>query len=199
MLSSAPWWPAGWPDRGGPEERGDPRGGALALGEIEAAECFGSVAVSDARWQEYASRAAAAVAPSPAAEAAVTIVRNRELVLRDAQACRALPADADAAAYDAALRAVVCMLAADGDTSACTSDADAAGSEATPGADGLAAYLDERLCVPRDMGAPAALAIRQLHWHLNGVERATDGASPPPSADVAMRPGMRRQAGRVRF
>ena len=40
----------------------------------------------------------------------------------------------------------------------------AAGSMDPPAAhvDALLAYLDERLCVPRDMGAPAAAAIRAL-------------------------------------
>ena len=41
--------------------------------------------------------------------------------------------------------------------------------------DALLAYLDMRLCVPRDMGAPAAAAIRALpRWQ-------DDGEHPPPS------------------
>ena len=40
--------------------------------------------------------------------------------------------------------------------------------------DALLAYLDMRLCVPRDMGAPAAAAIRAL-------PRWQDGERPPPS------------------
>lgn len=30
----------------------------------------------------------------------------------------------------------------------------------------IAAYLDDRLCVPRDMGAPTAAKIRELHLDL---------------------------------
>ena len=34
--------------------------------------------------------------------------------------------------------------------------------------DALLAYLDERMCVPRDMGGPAAAAVRALHRRRNG-------------------------------
>ena len=34
--------------------------------------------------------------------------------------------------------------------------------------DALLAYLDERMCVPRDMGGPAAAALRALHRRRNG-------------------------------
>ena len=43
--------------------------------------------------------------------------------------------------------------------------------EAMPVGDGvaaLAAYLEERMCVPRDMGAAAAAAVRRLHRRVNG-------------------------------
>ena len=38
-------------------------------------------------------------------------------------------------------------------------------AEAQLHVDALVAYLDERMCVPRDMGGPAAAAVRALHRH----------------------------------
>lgn len=176
VLSTAPWWPAGWPSRGGPGERGDPRGGTLELSERAVAEAFGSVAVSLAQWREYA-KPRPWVAESPAAEAAAAIVRNRHAIVRDAQAYGALASGkeggADEAEYDLALRAVATMLSAAPDATDQPLKEEGGGgmrgTEATvAGAAALAAYLDDRLCVPRDMGAPPALAIRQLHQELNG-------------------------------
>ena len=42
------------------------------------------------------------------------------------------------------------------------------GYERTPGVAAFAAYLDARLCVPRDMGGPPAEELRKLHRRLNG-------------------------------
>ena len=41
-------------------------------------------------------------------------------------------------------------------------------AEAQLHVDALVAYLDERMCVPRDMGGPAAAAVRALHRRRNG-------------------------------
>ena len=41
-------------------------------------------------------------------------------------------------------------------------------AEAQLHVDALVAYLDERMCVPRDMGGPAAAALRALHRRRNG-------------------------------
>ena len=71
VLSSAPWWPAGWPPRGGPAERADPRGsqfvvkrlsgpssgsfgGALALTTLEARAASGEVVAPQSLWEAYA-------------------------------------------------------------------------------------------------------------------------------------------------
>ena len=88
--------------------------------------------------------------------------------------------DGDAAACDAALREAVAALLLLGGADATQAEVQAgAGSgadaqaeaeaeaeaEAQPpsGAAGaLLRYLDERLCVPRDLGAPSAAAIRAL-------------------------------------
>jgi len=89
---------------------------------------------------------------------------------------------------DAALRHVAAMLlrtcmdppAAPGPTGGDNQLTAAAGSTDPPAAHvdalvgALLGYLDERLCVPRDMGAPAAAAIRAL-------PRGQDGGSEPAS------------------
>ena len=72
-----------------------------------------------------------------------------------ADAARRSVVDGDAGACDAALRgAVAALLGGAG-----------AGAEAQPPSEeagALLRYLDERLCVPRDLGAPSAAAIREL-------------------------------------
>ena len=102
VLSAAPWWPAGWPPRGGPAERADPRGpqfvvkrlsgpssgpfgGALALSAHEARAASGEVVAPQQLWAAYA-RDRPGVAPTPAAEAAAAIVRNAPKLARDALA-----------------------------------------------------------------------------------------------------------------
>ena len=94
-------------------------------------------------------------------------------IVADAAKRRVL--DGDAAACDAALReAVVALLLLGGAGAGAEADAQAgAGAEAgaqveagaqppSEAAGALLRYLDERLCVPRDLGAPSAAAIRAL-------------------------------------
>ena len=69
---------------------------------------------------------------------------------------------------DEALRAVAWLLA-EGEA--------AAPARTVPLVPELAAYLDERVCVPRDMGAPAAAEIRKLHNELQLSTRGTAVAS----------------------
>ena len=86
-------------------------------------------------------------------------------IVADAAKRRVL--DGDAAACDAALReAVVALLLLGGTSAGAEADAQA-GAEAgaqppSEAAGALLRYLDERLCVPRDLGAPSAAAIRAL-------------------------------------
>ena len=71
-----------------------------------------------------------------------------------ADAARRSVLEGDAAACGAALRGAVAALLVAG-----------AGAEAQPPSEeagALLRYLDERLCVPRDLGAPSAAAIRAL-------------------------------------
>ena len=87
------------------------------------------------------------VAPSPDEEAAATILRRRDTIRDDA--VRRGVGDADA--IEAGLRGVVAGLIDEAHVLALDQDA------AT-----MARDLDERLCCPRDLGAPAAAAIRRL-------------------------------------
>ena len=106
VLSSSPWWPAGWPPRGDPDERGDPRGGALALTVEAAADVFGGPSRSELPrlWASYAA-GRDSVAGSPCAEAAAALLRNADALLADARACHALSTDATTAAYETACTA----------------------------------------------------------------------------------------------
>ena len=97
-----------------------------------------------------------------------------------ADAARRRVLEGDAAACDAALREAVAALLQLGGGGATQAEAEAeaecaeavAQAEAKAGAElaqppseaagALLRYLDERLCVPRDLGAPSAAAIRAL-------------------------------------
>ena len=57
---------------------------------------------------------------------------------------------------DAALRALAYLLAGAEDAALM------AAAKETPGVAALAAFLDGRLCCPRDMGAPAASELKRL-------------------------------------
>eukprot|EP00966_Prymnesium_polylepis_P333608 7389058-Prymnesium_polylepis.1 len=144
VLSSSPWWPAGWPDRGGPDERGDPRGGALLATAGEAAEAFGGASVSPELWAEYAETRPH-VASTPGAEAAAALLRNAPAIIRDAEAFCSLREGATREEYERALRAVACLLA-DREGSELQEATETPTAEAlqTPGAAELAAYLDDR-------------------------------------------------------
>ena len=89
------------------------------------------------------------VAPSPDEVAAATILRWRDAIRDDAARRGVLSGDVDA--IEAGLRGVVAGLIDEAHVLALAQDA------AT-----MARDLDERLCCPRDLGAPAAAAIRRL-------------------------------------
>ena len=71
-----------------------------------------------------------------------------------ADAARRSVLEGVAAACDAALRGAVAALLAAGPEAEAQPPSEEAGT--------LLRYLDERLCVPRDLGAPSAAAIRAL-------------------------------------
>ncbi|KAL1499769.1 hypothetical protein AB1Y20_012455 [Prymnesium parvum] len=117
----------------------------------EAAACRRDAAAdADGTWAAYAA-GRPHVAASPCEEAAARLVRSRRLLAADA--ARRIERTAESAA-DEALRGVAAALLAlrSGDGMPALSPTEAA----------LAKYLAERMCVPRDMGAPAAQALRSL-------------------------------------
>ena len=138
------------------------------LTEAEAVAAYGDGAVSDELWAEYA-RERPHVAPSAAAEAAAALERNAAAIVRDAEKQLALPPGTRTREYQAALRAVAAALLDD----AAVDDA-----LRTPFTAAFLEHLDERICVPRDLGAPPAAAIRALRRRLCGVPEE----APTPSA-----------------
>ena len=190
VLSTAPWWPSGWPARGGPDERGDPRGGVLEATEDEAAAAYGAAPVSEDLWASYAA-GRPHVAPSAALEAAAMLMRNVEAVTRDAIQYRALPADSSASDYDDALRMLVAILMAEDSGAegraegslygATGSVSDGDGAVSAMAVSAMASYLDDRICVPRDMGAPPAAAIREVRARFSALA-SSDGCTSEATA-----------------
>ena len=136
------------------------------MDEAAAIEAYGGAQrVSQPIWAEFA-QGRAYVAPTAAAEAAATIVRNRDDILADAAKRNALADGVDA---DAALRAVACLLASTAAAAAAEEveevddeEAMRLGCSSTAGVSQMASFLDARMCVPRDMGAPCAAELKSL-------------------------------------
>lgn len=121
-------------------------------------------------WGQYRSTRGY-LAETPSAEAAATIVRNREAILKDAER-RAKFTDwknklplSTPNIMDDALRALASLLIQEGEQ---------AGPDAIHAAQNnldpdtlhtvgvLASFLDDRMCVPRDMGPMSAAAIKRI-------------------------------------
>lgn len=158
VLARPPWWPTGWAPP------------ALAPAEKEPAACA-SAARAAALWREYARRRRR-VAPTAALEAAATIARRREALVRDARRGRsvygAVPFLGGAMTEDEiddALRALAALLAG-------AAGEEEARARATHGIGAVVAYLDERICVPRDMGAPVAAEIHRWRDELSREHHA---------------------------
>jgi hypothetical protein len=111
-------------------------------------------------WTEYIS-SRPYLAATPEAEAASTMTRNREAIFGDVLKRPGGSAwkgglRTTESNLDEALRALVCALL--------VNDTDV---KSTPDVGALASFLDERMCVPRDMGAMSASAIKKLAWELS--------------------------------
>jgi glutathione S-transferase len=134
------------------------------MDEAAAIDAFGGEQlVSKDTWSAYAATRPH-VAPSAAAEAASTVVRNRDAILADVAKRQPL---SDGAGADAALRAVADLLLLTSGGSDGGGGGDGGASRATAGVGALASFLDTRMCVPRDMGAPAAAVLKRLAAELN--------------------------------
>ena len=113
----------------------------------------------DVLWKKYASTRPY-VAPTPHLEAASIITRNRGAISQDvwkqsekpAWKERGLPHSPDTA--DVAVRELVTLLINGGDLDGVAMSVEYLGT--------LATFLDERMCVPRDMGAMSAVTIKDL-------------------------------------
>ena len=149
------------------------------MDEAAAIDTYGANCVSEAVWSEYAA-SRPYVAPTPAKEAASIVLRNRAAIIVDATKRKALAAGGEAAA-ETALRAIAFLLS-EGVPAAASPEqrSDERGDEAAGEAAwadalqrvaaarliddsaALAAFLDRRICVPRDMGAPPASRLKWL-------------------------------------
>lgn len=97
-------------------------------------------------WEAYAA-SRSFVARTPQEEAAARLVRNHAAIIADAVKRGSL-AEAEA---DSALRGLAMLLAGKSDE-----------AEADPSVVAAAIYLDERMCVPRDMGVLPSRVVRGL-------------------------------------
>ena len=119
-------------------------------------------------WDEYRT-ARPHLARTPAAEAARVLLSNREAIVTDTLKRSAalegtgVPLDRDG--LDGAMRALATVLACDGaEGGQHYGELEVAAREAeeVEGVFALARFLDERMCVPRDMGSMSAAAIKRL-------------------------------------
>ena len=90
---------------------------------------------------------------------------NAPALVSDAQSYRALPDGTTTEDYTRALAEVaeMLLLADKGEDVVAVTDDEQLAARVRA----IAAYLDDRMCVPRDMGAPPAAAIRALHRRLS--------------------------------
>jgi glutathione S-transferase len=115
-------------------------------------------------WSEYVAQRPW-MADSPAKEVASILVRNREAITKDVERLakpphsrQSLPTGSD---LDSAMMALVTVLLSPG-TISDMKDAANANDHSPHDVGILASFLDERMCVPRDMGLPCALAIKRV-------------------------------------
>lgn len=110
-------------------------------------------------WTEYAS-SRPYLADSPQAQAALVMTRNREAISVDAlkraesSSWKDVGLPTNESDLDETMRELVQALIDDDET------------KMTPRVGALAGFLDERMCVPRDMGAMSAAAIKHLAYQL---------------------------------
>jgi len=110
-------------------------------------------------WAEYSS-SRPYIADSAGREAASVLIRNRDMIVKDIEKRTAmksntydLPTGKD---LDATMRSLACILCGD------RYDDDCLECKNDKYSQKLAAYLDERMCVPRDMNALSAAYFKRL-------------------------------------
>ena len=110
-------------------------------------------------WETYASTRPY-LASSPSEEAASVLIRNRESICRDvAKNCKDVSLDDDEKLNEA-MRSLSVVLCGENNFPESTIEAceEVCGTELRS----LAAFLDERMCVPRDMGALSATCFKRI-------------------------------------
>jgi len=111
-------------------------------------------------WDEYAS-SRPYVASSSNQEAAAVLIRNRENIAKDvAKNCGDAALAGEAEALDAAMRSLAVALCDEERFSSAVREA--CEDECGGSVRSLAAFLDERMCVPRDMGALSAAHFKRI-------------------------------------
>jgi glutathione S-transferase len=131
------------------------------LATAEAALAASGATINLGLWKEYAGTRRH-VADTPQGQAALTILCNREAIIRDAVK-RAATAPWSASnlpkiesEVEAALKGLIQVLL----------DQDIPGDDPLQAVGALAGFLDERMCVPRDMGAMSAACLKKVAWDL---------------------------------
>ncbi|EJK71359.1 hypothetical protein THAOC_07216 [Thalassiosira oceanica] len=139
------------------------------LGDEEGRDQTDDEKAGDQRlWDEYRA-ARPHLARTPAAEAARVLLSNREAILADtlkrSEALEGTGVPLDRDGLDGAMRALAAVLACDGAGGGRhygELEVAAREAEEVEGVFALARFLDERMCVPRDMGSMSAAAIKRL-------------------------------------
>ncbi len=112
-------------------------------------------------WETYAATRPH-VAPSPGKEAASVLIRNREMIAKDILKRLGMKSNkhdlpSDEEQLDATMRSLACILCEDRYDKSTLDECKNDDHVKT-----LASFLDERMCVPRDMGALSAACYKRL-------------------------------------
>ena len=158
VLFREPWWPD--TDLWHPRETVGPKG-ELCLDDTTCVEVYGSVDVSKFTWQAYA-KLRPSIGPTPATQAALVLLQNYKAVSFDAEQWMKEQGydESELDSLDEDLREIMCALLN-------IDDGTQSDSEINNLSLALLTYLDSRVCVPRDMGAPVANCIRQLKFRVD--------------------------------
>ena len=167
VLYREPWWPAA--DLWHPRETVGPKG-ELLLDEDDCIAVYGNVAVPQSVWNSYAADRPY-VGSTPSIEAAIQLIRNRKAIRADAEKWMKDQGYHDNLnTLDSNLAAIVCALLVDGEgRRSLEIDQKMLRRE-------MLLYLDDRVCVPRDMGAPVAHCIRKLRLQIESEQSHWLGA-----------------------
>lgn len=122
-------------------------------------------AIEQKLWDEYRSTRPL-LALTPSAEAGKTMLNNREAIVKDtlkrAASLEGKGIPLDEENLDRAMRALATLLIYDDGGKYAELEQASTEAESVDGVYAMAKFLDERMCVPRDMGSMSAAAIKRL-------------------------------------